>query len=353
MVLIIIQIIFFAMKKIKKVVFLFILSGTFFCSVVAQSFYDNSGKPILFYNSANNTLFDFLGSPLFYFTFDNLSKINMYDFEGHHIAWLSEGILRDHEGKILASQRGRVINISYSAIDPIKPIEKIIPIKKVEQIPPIQPIFVNQFSSFNLLSGSTNSPTQNSTGYLQNDYSSVATFRPYELPGDAIFNALKALNARHNRLISQGYIYDERTDTYYTKEQYAELEAKRNIISQSYYEVIAEAKKINPLNFYFKKPKRKTYYNALFGSAELGVFSAKILIKRSGKIRGFYFTHPQYGYMFFGLKKKQKITFPYNNILFIGDISRYKRKEVGRFGSAFLNGSGTLFWHRGLSKTKN
>src|SRR2546428_13956132 len=99
------------MKKIKIIAALILILNIFLSNIHAQTFYENSGKPVLFYNSTNNTLFDYSGNPRFYFTFDNLSKINMYDFEGHHIAWLSEDILRDHEGKILGSEKWRIINI--------------------------------------------------------------------------------------------------------------------------------------------------------------------------------------------------------------------------------------------------
>src|SRR6266496_2340158 len=118
----------------SRLCFLFLL---FSCLVLAnknfaQTFFDNTGKPILYYNSSNNTLFDYSGDPKFYFTFDNLSKINLYDFDGHHIAWLSEGILKDNKGKKLASQKEKIINITYS-LKPIKPVEKIAPIKKIEE----------------------------------------------------------------------------------------------------------------------------------------------------------------------------------------------------------------------------
>lgn len=337
------------MKKFKIIAALMLVS--FVIDTSAQTFYDNAGKPALYYNSANNILFDYSGNPRFYFTFDNLKKINVYDFEGRHIAWLSEGIIRDHEGRILASQNGRIINITY-ALEPIKPIEKIAPLKKIEQIAPIQPIFKNEFSTSHILyQWSSNSTTQSSSGYLQNDYSSRATFNPYELPSDAIYNALKSLNERHNNLLAQGYIYDGRTDKYYTKEQYATIEAKRNVISKSFYDVMIEAKNSTPNSFNFKKPRKKTWYMAYFGNPEIGVFSAKVLIKKNGKIRGFYMNHPQYGYMFFGLYGKPRVTFPYTDVNYVGDISKLKRAEVGRFGSSFLKGRGAFFWHRGLTET--
>lgn len=342
----------------KTTIFLTILLAFNSLISFSQTFFDNGGKALLFYNQSNNTLFDFSGNPRFYFKYESDKIIHVYNFSGQHIAWLSEGILRDHDGRILASRNGRIVNITYS-IEPIKPIEKILPIKGVEQIPPIQPIFKNEFSTSGIFFSDNISSQTPSVFSQQNDYSSRANFQPYQLPADDILNAIKSLNDRHNRLLAQGYIYDARTDNYYTKEQYAAIEAKRNVISKSYYDVVAEARNASSYSFGFKNPRKKTWYTAYFGNPELGVYSAKVLIKKGGKIRGFYFTHPQYGYMFFGvigkklggLSDRPKVTFPYTEVSFVGDISKFRRKEVGLLGSAFYNGSGALFWHRGMTKT--
>lgn len=333
----------------KTTIFLTVLLAFNSLISFSQTFFDNSGKATLFYNQSNNTLFDYSGNPRFYFKFESDKKIHVYNFSGQHIAWLSEGILRDHDGRILASRNGRIANITYS-IEPIKPIEKILPIKGIEQIPPIQPIFRNEFSTSGILfSGNTSSQTP--SVYSQNDYSSRANFQPYQLPADDIFNALKSLNDRHNRLIAQGYIYDARTDKYYTKEQFAPIEASRRAISKSYYELVQEAQNTSSNSVVFKKPKRKTLYWAYIGNPEFGVHSAKIMVKKSGKIRGFYFTHPQYGYMFFGVYGKPKVTVPYRqDVRYIGDISKFRRKEIGLLGSSFTEGAVSIFWHRGATK---
>lgn len=335
------------MKRVVIILTALLLHCT---TLFSQTFFDNSGKPILFYNQSNNTLFDYSGTPQFYFKFESDKKIHVYNFSGQHIAWLSEGILRDHDGRILASRNGRIVNINY-AIEPVKPVEKVLPVKAVEQIPPIQPIYRNEFSQQAFMAISTSGQT--TSPYSQNDYTSRANFQPYQLPADDIFNALKSLNDRHNRLIAQGYIYDARTDKYYTKEQFAPIEASRRAISKSYYELVQEAQNASSNSVTFKKPKRKTLYWAYIGNPEFGVHSAKILVKKSGKIRGFYFTHPQYGYMFFGVWGKPKVTAPYRqDVRYIGDISKFRRKEVGALGSAFTEGAVSIFWHRGITKAE-
>jgi hypothetical protein len=229
---------------IKLVTFLLLLLAT--TEVFSQTFYDKNGNAILYYNATNKTVFDYSGNPKFYFKFDN-NQISLYDFEGKHLAWLSDGILRDHEGRILASQKGRITNITYN-IEPIKPVEKVIPIKRVEQVPPIQPVFINEFSKTGL-TYSSNSTATSTPMYLQNDYVAVSTFKPYQLPADDIFNALRALNAREQQMLARGYVYDSETDNYIKKEEYirkqelkAEYQRQRARITAQYIQnLVAEA----------------------------------------------------------------------------------------------------------------
>ncbi|RZJ81570.1 MAG: hypothetical protein EOO20_25080 [Chryseobacterium sp.] len=313
--------------------------------LIGQSFYSNNGRAILFYEVSNGTLFDYSGKPKFYFKYESQKTVHIYDFTGVHVGWLFEGIIRDHNGRILASQAGRIANITY-AIEPIKPVQQIVPIKGVAQIPPIQPVFKNEFSNIAVVTEETG------LANLGASLPPSANFRPYQLPADEIYNALDALNRQHNRLIAQGYIYDARTDKYYTKEQFAPIEANRRAVSQSFFEMAEEAKRFDVRYILFKKPKKKTLYWVYIGNAEMGVYSAKVMIKRNGKIRGFYFNHPRYGYMFFGAYKKAKVQFPFQDILYIGDVSKYKRREVGALGSAFERGVMRIFYHKGFTKVQ-
>ena len=329
------------MKK-YFIIFIILLSSVT-VDVFSQPLHDNTGKAILYYNNANNTLFDYSGNPKFYFKTDYNENINVYDFEGHHIAWLEQGILHDHQGKILASQNGRIININYQ-FEPIKPIEKILPIKRIEELSPIKPIFINQFSTNNILNAFNNN-FQTNPGYLQNDYSSRATFKPYQLPSDAIFNAIQSLNEQHNRMLALGYIYDDRTDQYYTRDQYIKIESERNAIKTVYNDFINEADKSNQPNFHFENPKKVGWYWAYFGSSVLGIYRAKVKILSNGKIRGFYFIHPELGYMYFGIDKAY-IKYPYQDVEYLGSI------PTKGLSSRMRGGVGKLFWHRGITKAE-
>ena len=57
--------------------------------------------------------------------------------------------------------------------------------------------------------------------------------------------------------------------------------------------------------------------------------------------------------MFFGVWGKPKVTAPYRqDVRYIGDISKFRRKEVGALGSAFTEGAVSIFWHRGITKAE-
>lgn len=199
-----------------------------FC--ISQTYHDNQGNPILYYKSSENVFFDYAGNSKFYLKKDNLGDVNIYNFNGKHLGWYINGTLRDHQGRIMASETNKLMNVTYK-MPPIKPVERIIPIKGVEELAPIKPLWINQFSSNYILTYNGNpsfNQQQNAPYNTPNDYTALQQRQPYSLPVDDIVSTVEALNQqayqqriRHQQLIAQGLIYYK--GNYITQERYNQI----------------------------------------------------------------------------------------------------------------------------------
>ncbi len=199
-----------------------------FC--LSQTFHDNQGNPILYYKSSENVFFDYAGNSKFYLKRDNLGDVNIYNFNGKHLGWYINGTLRDHQGRIMASETNKLLNVTYK-MPPIKPVERIIPIKGVEELAPIKPLWNDQFSSNYILTYNGNpsfNQQQNAPYNTPNDYTALQQRQPYSLPVDDIVSTVEALNQqayqqkiRHQQLIAQGLIYYN--GNYITQERYNQI----------------------------------------------------------------------------------------------------------------------------------
>ncbi|MFR9542215.1 MAG: 4-fold beta flower protein [Rikenellaceae bacterium] len=120
-------------------------------------------------NSANNeiTLFDSGGNAVAYVDLDDDLTIytfkgkavaylhsssgtyNIYGFNGTHLGWFENGIVRDHKGNVVGFIKGAV-NI-YTRYEPYKSYKQYKPYKSYKQYAPYKPYNTTQFSDESLL----------------------------------------------------------------------------------------------------------------------------------------------------------------------------------------------------------
>jgi hypothetical protein len=215
------------MLKIFSVKFFCLLP--FFC--LSQIFHDNQGNAILFYNATGNVLYDYSGNCKFYYKGDNFGDVNLFNFNGKHCGWYVNGTLRDHQGRIMASETNKLLNVQYK-MPPLKPLEKLTPIKALEELAPMKPLWVDQASSYLILyytGSSTLALQQPNPNGTKNDYTAVENRKPYALPGSDIAETIEAMNNKHYEMIANGYTYYK--GNYYTQEQYSKIvDARKNKI---------------------------------------------------------------------------------------------------------------------------
>ena len=268
-----------------------ILKGSFFIFVylipilgITQVFHDNQGNAILYYKQDANIFYDYIGNCKFYLTRDNLGDINIYNFNGKHIGWYVNGTLRDHQGRIMASETNKLINITYK-MSPMKPLEKSTPLRALEELGPIRPMWVEQFSAYSILNygGSSNANAQQNAPYsTPNDYTALQQRQPYQLQVNEIAETVEALNKRHNELLANGYIFFE--GNYYTQEQYRNIVILKNNRIEVFNNVIRQLKN-TPITF-----KKEKYWILAKVADEKNyeLVEVALQINENGEVERFY-----------------------------------------------------------------
>ena len=112
--------------------------------------FDKDGDPVAYIvDDSDMTIYMWDGTPVAYLATGRIgSAFNIYGFNGKHLGWFEDGIVRDSQGYAVGFVKGAT-NV-YTKFEPIKSIKKIKPLKSIKQIPPIKPINRSQFSNTGL-----------------------------------------------------------------------------------------------------------------------------------------------------------------------------------------------------------
>jgi hypothetical protein len=87
--------------------------------------FDESGAPVA-YTEDGQHLFLFTGEPVAYIEGDSI-----YSFEGRHLGWFDDGLIRDHNGDT-------VLFSPHSRGGPLKPLRQLIPLKALRELMPLK-----------------------------------------------------------------------------------------------------------------------------------------------------------------------------------------------------------------------
>ncbi|MBP6430191.1 MAG: hypothetical protein KA319_00310 [Ferruginibacter sp.] len=267
-------------NKFLICIFCFVLLKATIC-FSQTPFFNSKGEPTLFYNQTKNCFFDFNGNALFYLDFKN-NNVSIYKFDGTHFGWYYKGYLMTQNGYIFATPNNFAANIIYQIV-PIYPVEKLIPLKMSQELSPIFPLIRNQFENTSITNSSI-LPKVNEKKYQNNnDYTKFQTLKPYELPSDAIYSALKRLNDNHLTMLANGYVLDPVSGSYLTTEQYLASLAYREKKQKNLDQLYEESEKID---FEFKKENYKAgWYKILSVSYYDGEKSMAECFIKKGKIK--------------------------------------------------------------------
>jgi len=109
----------------------------FTCSSVQAkeiSLYNDDGEAVAYIDTDDDmTIYAWKGEPQAY-----LDGLNIYGFNGDHLGWLKNGIIRDHKGYAVGFIEGGV-NI-LTKLEKLKGLKKLQPLKSLQKLEPLQPL---------------------------------------------------------------------------------------------------------------------------------------------------------------------------------------------------------------------
>jgi hypothetical protein len=106
--------------------------------------FDREGTAIAYIDTGEDlTIFLWNGSPVAY-----LEKTSIYGFNGKHLGWFKDGIVRDHQGNGVGFVEGAVNKVTK--LEPLKSLRKLTPIRAVQQLEPLEPMFRDSWSRISL-----------------------------------------------------------------------------------------------------------------------------------------------------------------------------------------------------------
>lgn len=88
------------------------------------------------------TIYLWSGEPVAYLTRDNGRDFHVYGFNGKHLGWFVNGIVRDHEGDAACALKDVVSN---AQIEPIKSLKSLQSLKSLKELAPLRPLLSRQW----------------------------------------------------------------------------------------------------------------------------------------------------------------------------------------------------------------
>jgi hypothetical protein len=105
---------------------------------------DGEAKAYIDTDDEDLTIYLWEGTPVAYLV-SNDGDFGIYGFNGKHLGWFEDGILRDHEGYALGFIEGAVNKTTK--YEPSKGYKKYKPYKSYKEYAPYKPYYKNKFSN--------------------------------------------------------------------------------------------------------------------------------------------------------------------------------------------------------------
>ena len=138
--------------KIKRslAVVLFLLLNVASMTAEEITLFNSSGTPTAYIDTEDEdlTIYMWNGLPVAYLTTAEDNGYHIYGFNGNHLGWLENGIIRSHSGYAMGFRKGAIE--MYTSYEPYKGYKQIKPLKSLKQLPPYKPLYINSFSTESL-----------------------------------------------------------------------------------------------------------------------------------------------------------------------------------------------------------
>jgi len=111
------------------------------------SLIDSDGDAIAYIDTddEDNTIYLWNGTPVAYLS-PKSSYYDIYGFNGNHLGWFEDGIVRNEDGDVVGFQKGAVSGV-YTNYEPYKSYKKYKPYISYKSYAPYKPYYSNRFSS--------------------------------------------------------------------------------------------------------------------------------------------------------------------------------------------------------------
>jgi len=130
------------LSAILLVLGIVIFATTVFAKEIAL--YDSDGDAVAYIDTDHDlTIYLWGGQPVAYLVADSV-----WGFNGKHLGWFEDGIIRDLKGYALGCIKGAV-DINYNP-QPLKGQKQLRPLKSLKELEPIRPLKIDEWSSLPL-----------------------------------------------------------------------------------------------------------------------------------------------------------------------------------------------------------
>jgi hypothetical protein len=138
---------YYGMKRIFITLLTFLICANLFGQNSEEiSLLDKTGEAKA-YITDDLTIYLWDGVPVAYLDNSN-NTTHLYEFNGHHLGWFTNGILYNNEGDIVGTQKS--MTTMMTSLSGGKGIKRMLPYKHLKQTTPIKPILSSNWSSTEL-----------------------------------------------------------------------------------------------------------------------------------------------------------------------------------------------------------
>ena len=131
----------------KKLLLLLIIGISTVSFSQEISLFDKDGDAVAYIDTDDDlTIYLWSGKPVCYL-YSSGGKYHVYGFNGSHLGWFIEGVIRDHEGDAVGVTKDATS--MYTNYEPYKGYKEYKPYKSYREYAPYQPYLSSSFSSTN------------------------------------------------------------------------------------------------------------------------------------------------------------------------------------------------------------
>jgi hypothetical protein len=108
---------------------------------------DSGGNAVAYIDTADRdfTIYLWNGSPVAY-----IAGNNVYGFNGNHLGWYRDGIIRDSNGYAVGASKSAFSGVTR--VEPVKGVKRVKSVQSVRRVAPVTPVFKNSWSRNDLQS---------------------------------------------------------------------------------------------------------------------------------------------------------------------------------------------------------